>query len=169
MKASIAAVWALQPHPFGRHPGGPAELAESAELHRLDVARWQRQFHFPVELIADVEEHRIDERLAAVAGRQEAHVLRQAGGVDADANLVLHAEYGRADHDVAAHRTVAGAEPAALALLDGEPRAGELLDLDADPNRPPMRALRREADLACGAISPAKASLARSGTLSRLR
>src|SRR5215510_1877348 len=111
MKASIAAVWALQPHPFGRHPGGPAEL------------------------IADVEEHRIDERLAAVAGRQEAHVLRQAGGVDADANLVLHAEDGRADHDVAAHRAVAGAEPAALALLDGEPRGGELLDLDADPEQ----------------------------------
>src|SRR5262245_22388177 len=135
MKASIAAVWALQPHPFGGHPGGPAELAESAEFHRLDVARRQRQFHFPVELIADVEEHRIDERLAAVAGRQEAHVLRQAGGVDADANLVLHAEDGRADHDVAAHRAVGGAEQAAVARLDGQTGAGELLDLDADPEQ----------------------------------
>src|SRR5215470_17971512 len=128
MKAGIAAVWALQPHPFGCHPGGPAELAESAELDRLDLARRQRQFHFPVELIADVEEHRIDERLAAIAGRQEAHVFRQAAGVDADANLVLHAEDGRSDQRVDAEHAVAGPEPAALALLDGEPRAGELLD-----------------------------------------
>ena len=36
MKASIAAVWALQPHPFGRHPGGPAELAGRAIVRQLD-------------------------------------------------------------------------------------------------------------------------------------
>src|SRR5262245_3421009 len=132
MKASIAAVWVLQAHPFGRHPGRPAELAEAAQLCRLDVARRQRQLDLPVELVADVEEHRIDQRLAAVAGGQEAHVICKIAGVDADADLVLHAEHGGADQYVDAERAVAGADPAAFALLDGEPRAGELLDLDAD-------------------------------------
>src|SRR5262245_8739068 len=135
VEAAIAAVWSVQPHPFGGHPARPAELAEAADLDGRDLARRQCQFHLPIELVADIEEDRIDQRLATVAGGQEAHVFLQARGVDADADLVLDAVDRRAHHYVAAKAAVVRTQQAAVALLDHEARAGELLDLDAEAER----------------------------------
>src|SRR5216683_378725 len=76
MKPPIATV-CFQRRPVRRHPARPAKLAEPAELDRFGGPRRDRQFGVPIKLLAVVKEYEISERLAQVAGRQEADILRQ--------------------------------------------------------------------------------------------
>ena len=58
--------------PVRRHPARPAEMAGLAKPNRLHVSDRQRKLDIPFELLAEMEEHRIGQWLAAVAVRQEA-------------------------------------------------------------------------------------------------
>jgi len=74
MKPCIVPV-CVDGRPIRRHPACPAELTEPPEPDGLDRAHGNGQFSIPIELLAIVEEYKIDQRLAQVAGWQEAHVL----------------------------------------------------------------------------------------------
>src|SRR5262249_48638106 len=81
---------------------------------RRGESRWDGQLDIPVELLAIVEKHEIGERLAQVAGWQEADVLFQIRGEYPDADLVLYAEYGPPQHRLLAEHLLGGGPPPGL-------------------------------------------------------
>src|SRR5262249_20964105 len=109
MEPRIAPVW-RGVGPVWRHPAGPAELTDGAEPPRPDRSGPDRELDVPLELVAVVGEDEIGQRLAQVAGRQEADVLRQARDVDPDADLVLDAEDAAAEQHVLAQRALPPAD-----------------------------------------------------------
>src|SRR5438552_12542234 len=63
MEARIAPVFFLR-CPIRRHPTGPADLPETAELRCHHGAGRNGELGLPFELIADIEEYRVGQRLA---------------------------------------------------------------------------------------------------------
>ena len=102
-------------------------------LHRLDLAGRQRQLDIPVELIAEIEEDRIGQRLAAVpsagSARYSRHVLRDRCGCGScPATLKTLPPTQRVD----AERAVLRPSARAVGRVERQPHADELLDLDLD-------------------------------------
>src|SRR4051795_10135755 len=59
VKACVATVRLIVLGPVRCHPAGPTELAKARQPYRLDRAGRERQFDFPLELLANVEEDEI--------------------------------------------------------------------------------------------------------------
>src|SRR5215216_2829130 len=129
MEASVGSVRLVRFGPGWRHPGRPAELPEASDADRFHFAPRDRQLYFPVELVADIEVHDIGNRFATAAARQELDILGHRLRVDADAELVLHAENTRSDQHVDTERAVLGAHPASIPVVERKVGADELMDL----------------------------------------
>ena len=125
-----------------------SQAVRTAEPDWLGGTRRDRQFRVPIELLAVVEEHQIGQRLAQIAGRQKADILRQAFGEDPDPDLVLNAENSSAEQRVVAEPVIALARQCPFCCLKHQPRADEFLDLGlhleqaANGAREPRRAFR---------------------------
>src|SRR5450631_397210 len=109
MESGVAPVFLFR-GPVGCHPGGPAQLPETAKANGLDGARWNGQFGIPVELGAGVEKDEVCERFAQIAAGQKSNILSERLGVDPDSDLVLHAVDAPAEHCVFAKHVVALAQ-----------------------------------------------------------
>src|SRR5688500_1731467 len=118
MEPRVAALRLVGVRPVRRHPAGPAETPGAAELRRLRRPCGERQLHIPIELVADEEEYGIREPLALLSGGEEALVFGKILHMDADADLVLHAEDTAADQSVHAESAPLLAEQRTLARVE---------------------------------------------------
>src|SRR3954451_4169579 len=130
-----------------REPTRPSETTALAERNRRREIGRQGDFELPVEIVADIEEHDIDEPFAGAAIRQETFVAAHVFDENPQAELVLHAERRFADEAVLAKPAVARAHEGALGRIEFEPRPDTLFDLDPDAED----ALQNTSQSRCGA------------------
>src|SRR5580698_11611352 len=118
--------------PVRRHPACPAQLTEAAEPHGLCGSCRYRQFDVVVELLAIVEEHQVGQRLAKIAGRQEANISGKIFRENPNPDLVLDAEDAAAKQRVLAKHVVSLAKQGPLGSVEDQARADELVDFGLD-------------------------------------
>ena len=126
-------------------------------LHGLDFAGRQSQLDVPFQLLADIEKHRIGQRLAA--GRPSAEIARycarssarRCGGGTCPARCRRWPRSSR--RRPAVNWPLPSRDCSSGSKM--QPQADEFLTSTSPPNKPAMRSRRRDALFACGAMRPA--------------